>query len=239
MPSILQVSNSLHYGCCSVAVVFVSIVNFLNAAYATGKTAPQDGDHLAIRLLILGYLAEGIVMFMQDNQQSKRPEKIHLIVLLSLWASIWNQRTAPRLLVLGTSLITLAFEVPLQMFSASCWRKDIYLILQLASQTFRLLPLLFLTIYHLSNSGRFYTPDSQADESQPFIQSKGNANSRVFSSYGTETPSDAEVDDDEYLDGSESDEDVIEIKRQYTEILKEKGGWLGYLSDVSISPPPS
>ncbi|KLO97429.1 vacuolar membrane protein HMT1 [Fusarium fujikuroi] len=238
MPSILQVSNILHYSCSSVAVVFVSVVTILNAARTTGKTTtPRNYDRIAIALLILGYLAEGIATFVQESQQSKEPETIHLVVLGSLWAFIWSQRAAPRLLVLGTSLITLAFEIPLQIFSALNSQNDVYHIIQLASQTFRLLPLLFLMIYHLSNSGRFYTPDSEAEESQPFLQSNGHANGRACPSYGTETSSDTEVDDDEYISGSETEEDVIDIKRQRAKKLKEKGGWLGYLSDFSIFLP--
>ncbi|KAF5236742.1 hypothetical protein FANTH_11149 [Fusarium anthophilum] len=237
MPSILQVSNILHYSCSSLAVVFVSVVTFLNAARTTGKSTPRNYNRLAIGFLILGYLAEGIVTFVQESQHSKEPETIHLVLLLSLWAFIWSQRTAPRLLVLGTSLITLAFEVPLQIFSAINSRNDMYHIVQLASQTFRLLPLLFLMIYHLSNTGRYYTPDSEAEESQPFLQSNGHANGRACPSYGTETSSDTEVDDDEYISGSESDEDVIDIKRKRAKKLKEKGGWVGYLSDFSIFLP--
>ncbi|KAF5246561.1 hypothetical protein FANTH_6811 [Fusarium anthophilum] len=230
MPSILQVSNTLHYICSLVAAVFVSVVTFLSAPRTTGTPTPWNGDHLAIGLLILWYLAEGIAMFVQQSQQSKQPEKIHLVVLISLWAFIWSQRITPRLLVLGTSLITLAFEVPLQMFSASCWRKDIYHILQLASQTFRLLPVLFLVICHLSSSGELYTPDSETDESQPFLQSNGHPNSRAFPSYGTETPLDKDVNGNEYIDSSE-------IKRQRAKKLKDKGGWLGYPSDLFIFLP--
>ncbi|KAF4451307.1 hypothetical protein F53441_5728 [Fusarium austroafricanum] len=241
MPSILQVSHILDYGVAISAAVFVSALTLyyagrLNSGKASGS---RLYDRVAIGFLLFGYIAEGITTILRHSKHSKETQTIHLVVLISTWGYICARDNAPRALVLGTSLITLAFEIPLQVFSAVTRKDDIYDTLQLSFQSFRIVPLLFLAIYHLSNHGRYYTPDSDAEESEPFLGTNGRAN---CPSYGTETSSlntayEDDDDDDEYLSGSESDEDVIEIKRQRAKKLKEKGGWWGYLSDFSIFLP--
>ncbi|KAF4972600.1 hypothetical protein FSARC_873 [Fusarium sarcochroum] len=237
MPSILQASHILHFGCAISAVVFASSIALVNAGRvkpAKTITASRHYDGIPIGLLLLSYLAEGIVAIIQRHTQSREAQTIHLVLLISLWAIIWYQQGASRALVLGTTLITLAFEIPLLVFSALASFDDIYSILQLAFQAARILPLLFLAVYHLYNGGRRHTVDLETEESHPFLQTNSAAE---CPSYGTEISTrSSDHDGDEDADDSDSD-DNADIKRERAKRIKEKGGWWGYLSDFSIFLP--
>jgi ABC-type transport system involved in Fe-S cluster assembly fused permease/ATPase subunit len=238
MPSILQASHTLHYGCAFAAVIFASTITLADAIRAKpGKTpTPRYYGRFAIILLLLAYLGEGITTVVQRSEQSQEAHTVHLILLISVWAFIWSRQSQPGLLILGSSLITLTFEIPLLVFSARGNLEDSSSVILLACQASRILPLSFLAIYNLFSGGRQYDVECDTEESQPFLHTNGNAECPA---YGTEnTSSNSDYDDaDEYSQGSDSEDDVVDIKRERAKRLKEKGGWWGYLSDFSIFLP--
>ncbi|KAJ4255990.1 hypothetical protein NW762_009064 [Fusarium torreyae] len=238
MPSIIQVSHILHFGCAFTAVVFASCIAIFNAGRVKSTkstTSSRRYGRLPIGLLLLAYLAEGIVSIIQWNKHSDEAQTIHLVLLISLWAIIWYQQSASQTLILGTTLITLAFEIPLLVFSLLTRLGVIYSILQLVCRAVRILPLLFLAVYHIYNGARRHTVDIETEESQPFLQTNGAAERP---SYGTRISSrSSDHDGDEDADGSDSDDEDADIKRERAKRIKEKGGWWGYLSDFSIFLP--
>ncbi|KAF5000915.1 hypothetical protein FGRMN_1372 [Fusarium graminum] len=236
MPSILQASDTLHYGCALSAVAFASITTLVNAARARPSTVvPWVYERCAVGIILLAYVGEGATTIIQESKQSQEAHTVHLVILISLWAFILSRQSSIRSLVLGSALATLAFETPLLVFSALGSLDDTCSVLHLAFQAFRILPLLFLTIYHFFNRGERYNVDSNAEESQPFLHTNGNTESP---GYGTENTSrEPELDDDEFSQGSEDEDDVVDIKRERAKRLREKGGWWGYFSDFSIFLP--
>ncbi|CAG7563460.1 unnamed protein product [Fusarium equiseti] len=237
MPSILQASNALHYGAGLVATTFYGFYAIANL----GREKPSKTssarlyDRLAGGLIVLGYAGEGIVTILQRTGLSKEAPTIHLVLLITVWSLIWMQRNALQRLILGTSLITLAFEIPLLVFTALGNLDTTLSQARLASQSLRLVPLLFLTIYYLTHRGDDLNDLFDDDEeSEPFLNASGNSD---CPSYGTHPNRDSEYDSDEFSVGSQEDDDVIDIKRERAKRLKEKGGWWGYISDFSLFLP--
>ncbi|GKU06774.1 heavy metal tolerance protein [Fusarium langsethiae] len=236
MPSILQASNALHY---TVAISAVCFYIFFTVANV-GRTKPAKTssarliDRLAIGLLLLGYATEGVVTILERNGRSKEAQTVHLVLLITIWLLIWIQQDALRLLILGTSLSTLTFEIPLLVFSALGNLNTALFIGRLASQSVRILPLLFLAVYYLTYRGNDFAELFDNQESQPFLQTSSASD---YASYGTQPPRDTDYDSDAFTQGSDEDDDVIDIKRERAKRLNEKGGWWGYLADFSIFVP--
>ena len=153
MPSILQASNALHYGAGLAATIFYGSYTIVNL----GREKPSKTsssrlyDRLGGGLILLGYAGEGIVTILQRTGLSKEAPTIHLVLLTTVWSLIWMQRNALQRLILGTSLITLAFEIPLLVFTALGNLDTTLSEARLASQSLRIIPLLFLTIYYLTH----------------------------------------------------------------------------------------
>ncbi|KAG8672124.1 hypothetical protein FPOAC2_05491 [Fusarium poae] len=235
-PSILQASNALHYTTAISAVGFYLFHTVANV----GRTKPAKTssarlfDRLAIGLLLLGYVAEGVVTILERNDQSKEAQTVHLVLLITIWLLISIQQDALRLLILGTSLSTLTFEIPLLVFSALGNLSTALSVTRLASQAVRALPLFSLAIYYLTYRGNDYTELFNNEESEPFLQTSGASE---YTSYGTQPPRDTDYNSDTFTQGSEEDDDVIDIKRERAKRLNEKGGWWGYLADFSIFVP--
>ncbi|KAF5664972.1 HMT1-like vacuolar membrane protein [Fusarium heterosporum] len=236
MPSILQVSDVLHYDCAISAVAFASIATLVNAGRAKPSiVAPRACERCAIGIILLAYLGEGATTIIQRSTQSQEAHTVHLVILASLWAFILSRPSSAWSLDLGSSLVTLAFETPLLVFSALGRLDDTCSVLQIVFQASRILTLLFLTIYYFFYRGKHYDVECDAEESQPFLQTNGNTD---CPSYGTENTSrELEFDDEEFSQGSEDEDDVVDIKRERAKRLREKGGWWGYLSDFSIFLP--
>ncbi|KAM0187310.1 hypothetical protein ACHAPI_011223 [Fusarium lateritium] len=238
MPLILQASHILHYGCAFAAVIFASITTLADVIHArpSRTSTPRYYGRLAIILLLLAYLGEGLATVIQRSGQSQEAHTVHLILLISVWIFIWSRQNPFRSLLLGSSLIALAFEIPLLVFSARSKLDDTLSITLLACQASRIPPLSFLAIYCLFSGGQHHDVDCDTDESQPFLHTNGDTE---CPSYGTEntSPNSGYDDADEYSLGSDLEDDVADIKRERAKRLKEKGGWWGYLSDFSIFLP--
>lgn len=235
-PSILQASNALHY---TSAITTVGCYLFSTVANA-GRTKPAKTssarlfDRLAIGFLLLGYAAEGVVTILERTGHSKEAQTVHLVLLTTVWLLIWIQHDAIRSLILSTSLATLTFEIPLLVFSSLGNLSTTLSVARLATQALRILPLFFLAVYHLTCRGNDFDELFDNEETQPFLQAGSAAE---YTSYGTHPPRDTDYDSDTFTQGSEEDDDVIDIKRERAKRLNEKGGWWGYLADFSIFVP--
>ncbi|RGP73155.1 hypothetical protein FLONG3_6471 [Fusarium longipes] len=236
MPSNLQVSNALHYSAALSAAGVYAYHTIANAGItkAAKTSSARLCDRLAIGLLFLGYTAEGVVTILERIGHSKEAHTVHLVLLTTIWSLIWIQQDALQPLILGTSLSTLAFEIPLLAFSALSHLDSTLSVAQLASQSVRILPLFFLSLYYLTYPGNDYSALFDNQESQPFLQTSSTTQ---YTRYGTHPPADTDYDSDAFSQGSEEDDDVIYIKRERAKRLNEKGGWWGYLSDFSIFIP--
>ncbi|KAL4731304.1 hypothetical protein ACLX1H_000269 [Fusarium chlamydosporum] len=236
MPSILQASHALHYiaGFSAVGSYAFHTLGNLGRTKPAKTASARLYDRLTIGLILLGYTAEGIVTILKQSEHSKEAQTVHLVLLITVWSLIWIQQDPLRPLILGTSLTTLALEIPLLVFSALGNLRSTLSVAQLASQSARIIPLLLLALYYLTNRGSEYTELFDNEESQPFLPANSTAGQ---SSYGTQTPRDTEYDSDEFTLGSDSEDDVADIKHERAKRLKEKGGWWGYLSDFSTFLP--
>ncbi|KAF5026598.1 hypothetical protein F66182_1324 [Fusarium sp. NRRL 66182] len=241
MPPVLQAFQILHYACAVSAVVFASGVTLVNAGRVKQSKAVGSSRHydrLPIGLLLLSFVAESVLMIIDKHgNQNREAQTFYLVLLISLWALIGLQQDASHLLVLGTSLITLAFETSLLILTLLTSLNGPYPILQLVCQALRVLLLLFFAAHHFYHRPEQQHVDSPAEETQPFLQPNG---SNGYPNYGSESSSrSSDHDSDADSEGSDSEDegDDASIKRQRARRLKEKGGWWGYLSEFSIFLP--
>ncbi|RSM04854.1 hypothetical protein CEP52_006617 [Fusarium oligoseptatum] len=246
MMLILRISQALHFSCAIVAVVFVSAITVVNLGATEDRRHKRRDvsrrNHVPYILLILSYITEGVfTIFQRDESALKEARTLHLVVLIFTWTFIWAQQKTSRHLVLGASLLTLAFETPLLILAALYDKKRTYFLFQISCQAVRLLLLLFLAVDQLYRRRTETHNSARMEEETPFLQAQSAGGTLGAPSYGTEasiaTSVSSDDDEDTITEASDSDDDTASIKRRRAKRLKETGGWWGYLSDFSILVP--
>jgi hypothetical protein len=194
-------------------------------------------------LVTLSYIIEGVTVAAQEFDFSRsQPRIFHLVSLFLVWCIVAVRLVglnSGRYDVLGTSLITFVFEVPL--LGLSSFRRLGFLgpTLELVCQASRILLLLFL----LAITGQAWARNNKepGEESRPFLRSSSHLEEPH---YGTEPLlGQAHVEEADSLaadsdDDSDADsDDDPEMRKIRQKRLQETGGWWGYLKDFSIFLP--
>lgn len=172
-------------------------------------------------------------------------------VQIIVWAFVYHQsrRDAPRILVLATAGTSLLDEIPLFVMTAINGTSSLSGIADIACSGSRLLALITLVANNIRNPTQLI--DDGSDETRPILPVASSERTTVYGS-GTisadsttldanlmldETDDEYGDDDDDDEDDDEDEDDAASIKREREKRLKEKGGWLGYISDFRVFLP--
>lgn len=153
--------------------------------------------------------------------------------LAAVWSAVWLRRNHPsKYELVGTSVVTAGFEIPLLVLSLCHKPRQWESTMQIAISTIRTLLLVLLPITILLEIRQ--RKKKVSEEPRPFLHGNQSAYGAVNgpNSHYSSAPSDSESDSDKQQNTS-----AARVKRLRKERLHSLCGWWNYLKDFSIFLP--
>jgi len=235
----------LHYACACISPVAVLLTTLLtrNSAQPSKQRQHRCGAILTgaqILLVVINIIEIVLVTLFNDKApRIYQAHLIHLVLTALTWSSLVGQHRNSPIPLIATSGISILFEVPLAVYFG-IWRS--WTSLDTASFGTQITRNVLLLIILVLASRRYYTDHLiQDDVTRPLLQNQEDAS---YDYGGTNGPNpnttpyhhlDNDFDSD--ADSDSEDEDSAKVRQRRVELLKDRGGWLGYLQDFKIFLP--
>lgn len=230
--------QTLHYSCTFVAALY-NVACFLcsGSPYQKRKKCrPKPQNRLRSFLtavIVLTYIIQTILSIIFSDFDRAQSLLVHVTSLAAVWSAVWLRRHHPsKYELVGTSVITAGFEIPLLALSLRHDPRQWGSIVQITISAIRLLLLVLVAITILLKISR--RKKKVLDESRLFLHGNRSAYGAVNSpnSDGSSGSSDSESDSDKNQNTS-----AARVKRLRRERLHSLRGWWDYLKDFSIFLP--
>lgn len=232
----------LHYACAGAVpvVALLSTLTNINSSSKADQPAPHRRNLLTSvqALTILSYVVEALIVVFgnRDAFGADDPHLVHLLLSALTWATLSGLNSATSASLIVTSGITMSLELPLVVLSGISNDSKSTGICIFVAQIIRIISLAVTLLLAFKQGNRELSDHYET-------QSLLNGNETTNGSYGgipretnAKRTEAADSDSDEE-DEDADDEDVALIKQRRAELLKERGGWLGYLRDFKIFTP--
>lgn len=238
--SLASVGLGLHYACACATVVVASLASL---GAISSKKAPDRGFGYRKKcsrwwqvLIIATYVVETIVVVLagDDVLATDQAPLVHLLVAALTWTTLLVQKKCTAFTVFATAVTGLALEIPLCVLSN----------LQLDGHTLNVAALVLQAIRVIAFAGlmvltcpRRYQDTPDQDDDQPLFRDQENGYGAIPESAATKGDAAPGSSDDSDDDSEQCGEDVALIKERRAEMLKQRGGWLGYLREFKVFAP--
>lgn len=237
--------TGLHYACAGAVplAALLSTLITINASQTTDQRPYRRKTYSnPIQILIIAtYIFETLVVVF-DNGDAFGADNAHLVhLLLSAlsWGTLYGLNIATPASLIAAGGITLCLELPIAILSgiSNTWTSS-----DIVAFMAQIIRDMSAAIVLLLASRQGSSESSDHSETQPLFDDQEHTNGI----YGGTTSiakakdsslSDGACSDSDDADEDEDDEEVALIKQRRAELLKERGGWLGYLRDFKTFTP--
>lgn len=237
------VADGLRYACAGIIVLVVCSTT-LFASYSTRPRAQHHEIDIAYIfagqvILIITYVAEAfaVAFYGIDFFATSQARLAHLVSAGLTWSILTSQKSTTVLTLYTTNAATLLFEIPLVVVSNlhNTWSFP-------DTSTFSIEIVRIVLLMVIGYLAFFRSqPAPNQEGCEPLLANQEHTDGGYDGITGLEHPKNAfaadNPKDDDSDDEDEDEEDVAMIKQRRAELLKERGGWLGYLRDFKIFAP--
>ena len=230
----------LHYACACASPLAALLTTLVtrNSAH-TGERRPYHHNAIwtGAIIVVLNIAEIVLVVLSKDNTPDVyQAHLIHLILTALTWSSLAGVHHSSQLPLVATGGINILLEIPLTVCSGirRSWTPlDTASFGMQVTRNALLLTILLLALRH------YYSKHLREDDDmQPLLQNQEDASCDYG---GTTDPNkhraENDSDDDTDSDSEDEDEDDRKVKQRRAELLKARGGWLGYFRDFKIFLP--
>jgi len=240
-----SVLAGLHYACAG-AVPFAALLSTVITINAS-PAADQRSSHRniissPIQLLVTAtYVFETIIVISRhgDAFGADNAYLVHLLLSTLTWATLCGLNIATHTSLIAIGAMSLCLELPLTTLFGilNTWTPSDTV--AFVSQVIR--DILVAVVLLLATRQSSLKPSDPA-ESQPLFGDQAPTNGSYDGSANVVKAKRTSVHDESCSDNDETDEDEYSedaalIKKRRAELLKERGGWLGYLRDFKVFTP--
>jgi ABC-type transport system involved in Fe-S cluster assembly fused permease/ATPase subunit len=235
----------LHYASAGAVpgIVLLATLITINASHTPDRrsTHHKSLSSPAQVLIISTYIFETIIVVLGNGDAfgADNAHLVHLLLSVLTWATLYGFNITTRTSLIAIGGVTLCLELPLAILSAisNTWTSSE--IVAFVTQIIREVSVVVVVLMVLR---RRKFESAKDGEHQPLFDEQEHVNGSYGGTTATVKAKDGSVSDgadsdSDDADEDEDDEDVVLIKQRRAELLKERGGWLGYLRDFKIFAP--
>jgi ABC-type transport system involved in Fe-S cluster assembly fused permease/ATPase subunit len=235
----------LHYACvCAVPVtaLLTTLISIDSSHSSDQRRAQQKTSAGPVQIsIITTYIFETFIVAFGhgDAFGADNSHLVYLLLSALTWTTFCSLNFTTHMPLMATAGVALCLELPLTVISgiSNTWTTPEVAVF--ATKTIRDVSISVLVLL-ASRQGDFKASDHS--ETQPLF----NDQEHTTGSYGgvagatkarsSSVPDELDSESDD-ADENNDDGDVALIKKRRAELLKERGGWLGYLRDFKIFAP--
>lgn len=235
----------LHYACAGgiPAAACLATLITVNASH----TPDQRSSHhktlsSPVRVLVIStYVFETIIVALGNGDAfgAENAHLVHLLLSALTWATLYGLNITTPTSLIATGGVALCLELPLTIFSgiSNVWTSS-----DIVAFVAQIIREISVAVVLLLASRQASFRSSNPGETRPLFDDQEHVNGSyggvtdAVNAKGTSILNGAGSDSDD-ADEDDDDEEVALIKQRRAELLKERGGWLGYLRDFKIFAP--
>ena len=237
--------SALHYACAGAVPLAASLATIItiNASQAADeRPAHRKIISNPVQVLVIAtYIFETIIVVLGNGDAfgAENAHLVHLLLSALTWATLYGLGITTAISLVAMGGTSLCLELPLTVLFgiSNAWTSS-----EIAAFVTQVIRDVLVVVALLLASRRGSPNFSGRNETRPLFDDQAHTNG----SYGGTTEvakakrssvSDGMDSDSDESDEDNDDEDVALIKQRRAELLKERGGWLGYLRDFKIFTP--